>query len=447
MVELCAASGAEKAAGFLERAFAGESVWVRDEAYRQVRRVGPAAARLEPALRQMLVDMSVGGRLRRERRSTRIQIQRLPFTGQLPGALDLLVVAPFAAFLAGPLGFAPLIALAPETGRQGLWFNAAVAAAGLLFATWLLRLGMSSPGVVERRIRTRIGGLAIPPYVFVALLFGAGMITVSTGVLVLTGVGSVLARMVREGSPASMVANTAAVAVAFGLWLWPVGALWAATEGPSTQRRLWPLLSLAFAREAAREITAFFRRLGKRHSIRRMTVRALIGLAVLAVPVGWLVAMFRYPRVATVTLWVVVPLACLSIAPVIVLAASEMWSHRCNRRIVRDFVTGVGRAGPRETQSALDRLRDQDGVHRLLMEIRRHKLHKDPEMAEFLAFLGTAFERRKRLQGYAGKRPDWLDWWRSHGSDHAVLSRPSSGTMDELGRLLEEAQRADAFQE
>ncbi|MEU8821418.1 hypothetical protein [Actinoplanes sp. NPDC048796] len=55
VIELCAAAGADQAIGYLARAFASDSLWIRDEAYRQVRRVGPGVATLEPEIRQALV--------------------------------------------------------------------------------------------------------------------------------------------------------------------------------------------------------------------------------------------------------------------------------------------------------------------------------------------------------------------------------------------------------
>ncbi|MFG1994059.1 hypothetical protein ACGFJ7_29215 [Actinoplanes sp. NPDC048988] len=116
VIELCAAAGADQAIGYLARAFASDSLWIRDEAYRQVRRVGPGVATLEPEIRQALVDMNVDGRLRRERRSTRIQMRRLPFADRLPQVIDLLLAGPIAAYVAAPLGIALVLPFVAEAG-------------------------------------------------------------------------------------------------------------------------------------------------------------------------------------------------------------------------------------------------------------------------------------------------------------------------------------------
>ena len=95
VLEVCSVADPETCRQLLAQGFASRSEWLRQEAFQQMRRVPKLAPKLEDQIRQMLLDRSVGGKLRRERRTVLAQLRRLPNPGIYERVLRLLVAAPF----------------------------------------------------------------------------------------------------------------------------------------------------------------------------------------------------------------------------------------------------------------------------------------------------------------------------------------------------------------
>ncbi|XVU21255.1 NACHT domain-containing protein [Actinoplanes sp. CA-054009] len=446
VIELCAAAGAEKAIGYLARGFASESMWLRDEAYRQVRRAGPEAATLEPEIRHALFDMSVDGRLRRERRSIRIQMQRLPFAGRLPQVVDLLLVGPAAAVVAGPLGIALLAPFASDAERLRLWAITPIAAVALLIGTWVFRLSRASDDKSEQLMRARFGRAGLDGETTQFALEGATILAVG----MIAGVASLptveFIRSHRE-SPALVASASVAALAAVLVWLWPFGALQAGHDGRPTRLRHWPALSAVlvwnFLDKALRRLrSALSRRPSFDFPFWKALVRRVLSpkmIAPILIMAGIGIAAIIYRTVGLVLLLTI-------LAGLAVTWVRRIWLRSGDRRVVSALIA-VKAPGVPAVQEALDSLRTEDGIHLFLSEVRRHQLHRDPEKAAFLSFLGVALSRRPRREDLADQRPAWVQWWLARGSHHQMLMNQSSGAADELGRILEEAHRAGAFRE
>jgi hypothetical protein len=94
VLEVCAAATPESASHFIREAFQGDSSWLREEAYSQVRRVRQASSEIEQEVRQTLLDFSISGELRRSRQSIRTQLSRTSNPTKLLQAVDLLLLVP-----------------------------------------------------------------------------------------------------------------------------------------------------------------------------------------------------------------------------------------------------------------------------------------------------------------------------------------------------------------
>ncbi|MGW4208256.1 NACHT domain-containing protein [Lentzea sp. NPDC004789] len=87
-------------------AFAADSEWLRQEAFAQLRRVPALAGGFGHEIRKTLVDLSIGGRLRRERMSVRAQLRRMPNPAPYERAMRLLIWGPYLyAVIACPAVF------------------------------------------------------------------------------------------------------------------------------------------------------------------------------------------------------------------------------------------------------------------------------------------------------------------------------------------------------
>ncbi len=94
-LETVSAADSNSCVELLKLGFASNSEWLRQEAYAQIRNVPQVADEVATGIRQMLVDLSVGGWLRRHRRSVLTQIRRLPNPARFESILWALVLAPF----------------------------------------------------------------------------------------------------------------------------------------------------------------------------------------------------------------------------------------------------------------------------------------------------------------------------------------------------------------
>lgn len=93
-LEVCTVADAETCKELLAAGFASESEWMRQEAFQQTRRVPQIAGELKQELRQMLVDLSVGGVLRKQRRTMRAHVARLPDPVPFERTMRLLLLSP-----------------------------------------------------------------------------------------------------------------------------------------------------------------------------------------------------------------------------------------------------------------------------------------------------------------------------------------------------------------
>ncbi|XVV16901.1 NACHT domain-containing protein [Actinoplanes sp. CA-131856] len=441
VVELCAAAGAEKAVEYLAGAFASESVWLRDEAYRQVRRAGPAAARLEPQIRQTLIDLSLDGRLWRERRSTRIQMQRLPFPGRLPQVADLLLAVPPVALVAGPLGMALLLPFLPGAGTRWLW--GAAAAPLLFFETWAIRVFMASRSGLERHVRNRFSRFGVGSLEVKAAAMTVGIWVIGPlALFALMPAAIAAAESFRGAQPMLGTLAVAAALSALWLWLWPSAALLAARNEPPSRRRGWLALPSILAPALARNFAEYVRQRRRERRLKR-AVRTRSWPAALLPYVGWLAAMAGYLTLIAFVPWALL-LALIVPAGMVAVWLHKLWQRYRDRRVVSAFVARKAPAGVPEMRQAFDDLRTDEGVHRLVTEIRRKGLHRNPDLLPFLSFLGGALGHA----GTTGGAPvEWARWWGEFRMKRSQLFRPSSETADELGRMLEEAKRDSAFRE
>ncbi len=97
VLEVCSVADPETCRQLLAQGFASRSEWLRQEAFQQMRRVPKLAPKLEDQIRQMLLDRSVGGKLRRERRAVRAQLRRLPKPEDLRAGASAVGGRPFPA--------------------------------------------------------------------------------------------------------------------------------------------------------------------------------------------------------------------------------------------------------------------------------------------------------------------------------------------------------------
>ncbi|WP_176929658.1 NACHT domain-containing protein [Lentzea albidocapillata] len=123
VLEVCSVATTEECRKLLADGFASPSEWLRQESFAQLRRVPELAEALHFQLRRMLLDLSVGGRLRRERLSVRAQLKRIPDPVVFERVVRLLV--------AGPLLYAA--AVVPAIWVL-IWLTGAEWAVGALFS-------------------------------------------------------------------------------------------------------------------------------------------------------------------------------------------------------------------------------------------------------------------------------------------------------------------------
>ncbi|MET9627457.1 NACHT domain-containing protein [Lentzea sp. NPDC006480] len=95
VLEVCSVADTDTARELLTEGFASDSEWVRQESFQQMRKVPQFAVELRDQIRQMLVDLSVGGKLRRERKAVLAQVRRLPDPAVFERAQRLLIVGPY----------------------------------------------------------------------------------------------------------------------------------------------------------------------------------------------------------------------------------------------------------------------------------------------------------------------------------------------------------------
>ncbi|MEV6241720.1 NACHT domain-containing protein [Lentzea sp. NPDC051838] len=95
VLEVCSVADTDTSRELLIEGFASDSEWLRQESFQQMRKLPQLAVELRDQIRQMLVDLSVGGKLRRERKAVLAQVRRLPDPGVFERAQRLLIFGPF----------------------------------------------------------------------------------------------------------------------------------------------------------------------------------------------------------------------------------------------------------------------------------------------------------------------------------------------------------------
>jgi hypothetical protein len=129
----------------------------------------------------------------------------------------------------------------------------------------------------------------------------------------------------------------------------------------------------------------------------------------------------------------------------------NIWRWRRDIRFVSTIGSPQGSDSLDRLQERLGRLSTDNGVQSLLQEARRREFQRVPEVADFLGFLSQCIEPRDGEAAPptpAHDRADWTRWWdeyRARVEADAPLLRPSSETIDELGRTIEDVRRASAF--
>ena len=444
VVELCAAAGSEHAIEYLKLAFDSESLWLRDQAYAQVRRVGEAASRLEPQIRQMFFDLSVGGKLKRQRRSVSAQLLRLSDPLPLKRVMRLILVAPIASVIPAALaGLAMLLmphvyGIESDTVKIGVVIIVLIGSASAVF---LRRFSLVSDGRAQQYAKgflSRVGlgdGEADKNYagtVSLYLTFG----------LAFFGILFTLHDLLSptRGEVRAIPSIYGLIVGVIFIWsiLWPRAALAAATSGAWTAFYYWPILPLYPARRSFGRVRQQF----ESDEIVAVSVVVLISLAV-----GGIVYLLTY-----VVKWFTNVMLIISyIAPIVTVlffigrAARKAWMGRGDRGIILSWSRSAsGQDSVRELQIVLQKLHTDEGVRLLLHEAGKKELQRTEEVAEFLMFLDSHFE----LDAHIDTHQDWVSWWDNYsGSDTTdkPLTDPSSETRDELGRLIEDARRTTAF--
>jgi hypothetical protein len=96
----------------------------------------------------------------------------------------------------------------------------------------------------------------------------------------------------------------------------------------------------------------------------------------------------------------------------------------------------------RALQQVLHRLGTDEGVRLLLQDVQKRELQRDDAIVEFLTFLSL------RLEGSSEEAPvNFATWWTTYENKDGrkPLMEPSSETLDELARVLEDVKRPHAF--
>lgn len=463
VVELCAAAGTERAIGYLKRAFDSESLWLRDHAYAQVRRLGPAASRLESQIRQMLLDMSVGGTLRRNRKTVRAQLQRLAAPGPLQRAVSLILAAPVVGATGGLIAAGLLLWITsfPST-TAGACVSAITVACMPVVAVFCTRFALASNGRAHRYAR---GGLAwfgldavaikddMAPILSMSSLW-MGLLLVGWAVL-----GEDFKTILGLGGT-SVLATVAVLGVVVWLVGWSHAALFVMSElflvsdGAWMGHRFAPGLPLHVVRWYIR----ISRRMNKDVSRRRRLANAIWILVGIVVVVYWLYDE-SFPDWMLIIILFCVGLTVLSMALVTVIGSqiliTRMWQRHLDDTTVSHLIQADGELNTAdEVLHALHGLHTDAGVQQLLRDVRKRVLQRQPEIADLLAFLSLCLEQPKEPEqsgeapsATAQLRGDWAEWWMEYRrrSGAAPLLAPSSETLDELGRVLEDAHRTAAF--
>jgi hypothetical protein len=217
---------------------------------------------------------------------------------------------------------------------------------------------------------------------------------------------------------------------------WPQSALLASAHGKWTSPRFWLILPLYFPRR-----TIVWVRTIDRETQRDIRVGFLAWLTYAVVQLA-LVATLG--DIGTYLVAIIVGLILIGLLFIVVRNA---WLRRVDSRAVS--VMGRPEFGQRPVgnlQELLNGLKTDGGVQLVLRGVRKQELQRNPEVADFLDFLSWRLEEPTRRSNGAGPPGDWLGWWsRYQQHRRRPLSKPSSETVDELGRILEDARRASAF--
>jgi len=231
---------------------------------------------------------------------------------------------------------------------------------------------------------------------------------------------------------------------------WSYGALLAAANGIWTRPRAAWVLPLLLVRFAVALVRRFFRK------VVLFLGSLLLGIALLGIAA---ITLINSGASEVVKLIVVLGFLALAALPVLFLivilglgVGRDFWRWRRDIRIVSEIGSPQGSDALGRLQERLGRLKTDNGVQSLLQEARRREFQRVPEVADFLYFLSQCVERRddekEAVPTSAHDRDDWTRWWDEYWARAAVeapLLRPSSETIDELGRTLEDVWRASAF--
>lgn len=478
VVELCAAAGSDKAAAHLERAFESDSMWLRDEAFRQVRRTGSAASSLEPHIRQMLIDISADGQLRRERRSLHAQLHRLKLDKNFANFIDLLLAAPMVAIITFPIAFLLLTPFVRAPQVPILLISSSIATLGIwvFFQAW--RWQMASPESRHRYAHSKGSRYA-------ALLHSQQALPIILLILTTLVVQNISLVLNNDTlSPLERFSEVSFAAISVWVGILPFGALETVRRGTIMGRGSWPLITAYFARNAvvtlvsklkaamptiahiadtARSISDLFeldtlRRIV--NSFRRIRLLpwlifspTLLAVALILASPAFQLPQFIINAAAAVGL---IHFLLLNIAALALLIRKSVMSAQLrhkDHKFVESFFTTHSSTHVADLQEALSQIRSEHGINLFLADLRRRSLHFTPETSIFLTFLIEMIENNnsvseKKAGDFSSTRSDWIEWWTSTTEplDSPFLALTSE-TVDELGRILEEGSRETAFRE
>jgi hypothetical protein len=245
----------------LRDAFASQSQWLREVAYRQAARLGEVPADITSEIRRALVDLFASHRLRRERLATRAHLARLDGSEHFVSILRLLLSLPFV-----DLGI-HIVELLSVLGLC-IWAPSLMPLGGLALATFLLVSSHLSLRRLPRFLMSPrsadIGRMASALLVFYVRVFFV------PGLLVF-----LLLQNVRDEASASataedpfFIASFWLVLLWFPLALWAPYALLSARTGQFTHPFWWLLMPawpfLYLARNVKKSIAGASTWLGKR---------------------------------------------------------------------------------------------------------------------------------------------------------------------------------------
>lgn len=304
----------------LRQAFASNSQWLKDVAYRQVGRLDTVPSDLDNAIRTTLLKMGYNRKLRTHRLETRAHLSRFDRNGEFLATLDLLLWTSSIDYLIQGILFGLIWSLA-HPRVLGFLLALAVLAISRLMLLWtwhsiLARLLFQNSFSVAQLAFIRV---TVALMVFSSVISGHNL---RFGRTQNDTLRDFFPRIILH--PLKVISSIktpsfsdfsgkTALLYLFAIYAqtWALGALYAARTGFGTKRLYWPLLPvvplISFVREPS-TITRRIVRWVKEGGLIRKIKSGLVGLIALIIALGIMGAIAAMGEVGWVTLQVILGL-------------------------------------------------------------------------------------------------------------------------------------------